>query len=315
MKSLRIAYMGTPHFAIDPLEALTKSKHEVVVVVTAPDRKAGRGKKLQASPVKTFSETHRLPVLQPTNLKDPDFVAQLKAFKPDLIVVVAFRMLPKLVWALPPYGTFNLHASLLPQYRGAAPIHWAVINGEKETGVTTFFIDQQIDTGAVIAQKKTEIQAYETTGSLSNRLQSLGCELVVETVELIASGQATPVPQVFSENLKPAPKLSRENTRIDWSKNGEQIERWVRGLCPNPSAWTHLSTNGQHLTCKIHDAVFEPKAHQEACGKISIENKQIFVYVEGGILNVLNIQLPNKKSLTAKELLNGFEFSDDAHFS
>lgn len=315
MKSLRIAYMGTPHFAIGPLEALTKSKHEVVVVVTAPDRKAGRGKKLQASPVKTFSETHRLPVLQPTNLKDPDFVAQLKAFKPDLIVVVAFRMLPKLVWALPPYGTFNLHASLLPQYRGAAPIHWAVINGEKETGVTTFFIDQQIDTGAVIAQKKTEIQAHETTGSLSDRLQSLGSELVVETVELIASGQATPVPQVFSENLKPAPKLSRENTRIDWSKNGEQIERWVRGLCPNPSAWTHLSTNGQHLTCKIHDAVFEPKAHQEACGKISIENKQIFVYVEGGILNVLNIQLPNKKSLTAKELLNGFEFSDDAHFS
>ena len=306
--------MGTPHFAIGPLEALTKSKHEVVVVVTAPDRKAGRGKKVQPSPVKTFSETHGLPLLQPTNLKDSDFIASLQAFQPDLIVVVAFRMLPKVVWQMPAYGTFNLHASLLPQYRGAAPIHWAVINGEKETGVSTFFIDEHIDTGAVIAQKKTEIQAHETTGSLSDRLELLGSGLVVETVGLIASGKATPIPQVFSEDLKPAPKLSRENTRIDWSINGQEIERWVKGLSPLPSAWSELTTDGQSLTCKIHEAVFEHHEHQYHNGKIIVQNKRIRVYVEGGILNILNIQLPNKKPLTAKELLNGFSFSEEASF-
>lgn len=307
--------MGTPHFAIGPLEALIKSKHQVVVVVTAPDKKSGRGNKIQSSAVKNFSQAHGLTLLQPTNLKDSHFTDQLRGFQPDLIVVVAFRMLPRGVWEMPPYGTINLHASLLPQYRGAAPIHWAIINGEKETGVTTFFIDQHIDTGAVISQKTIEIDTHETTGSLSAKLESLGSELVVETVDLIASEQVRPNPQPTAVHLKTAPKLSRENSRIDWSMKGEEIERKIRGLSPMPSAWTEFISNGQSHMCKIHKAIFEPELHQNPHGKIVIQNKNILVYVKGGILNIINIQLPNKKSLTAKELLNGFSFSKDARFS
>lgn len=314
MKSLRIAYMGTPHFAIGPLEALIESDHQVVVVVTAPDKKSGRGKKIHPSPVKSFSGANKLPILQPTNLKDPEFIDKLRGFKPDLMVVVAFRMLPKVVWGIPPYGTINLHGSLLPQYRGAAPIHWAIINGEKETGVTTFFINQHIDTGAVISQKKIEIETQETTGSLSDKLQSLGSDLVINTVDLIASGKVIPKPQPASEDFKPAPKLSRENTRLDWSMNGQKIERMVRGLFPLPSAWTELKSDGHSYRCKIHKVVFESKKHQNHFGKIIVENKQIITFVEGGILSILSIQLPNKKALSAKELLNGFSFSEDAMF-
>lgn len=314
MKSLRIAYMGTPHFAIGPLEALTKSKHQVVVVVTAADKKSGRGKKISPSPVKTFSQDNKLPLLQPANLKDPDFINELSAFQPDIIVVVAFRMLPRAVWELPPYGTFNLHASLLPQYRGAAPIHWAVINGDKETGVTTFFIDQNIDTGAVIAQKKIEIQPHETTGSLSKKLESLGSSLVVETVDMIASNKVTPQPQVCSKDLKSAPKLFKVNTRIDWDKSGKEIERLIRGLHPSPTAWTQLVNSGDSQTCKIHEAIFEPHEHNRSNGSIFIKDKQIFVNVIGGILKICKIQLPNKKSLSSKELLNGFSFTEGAYF-
>ena len=314
MKSLRIAYMGTPHFAIGPLEALTKSRHQVVVVVTAADKKSGRGKKIQPSPVKIFSQNNQLPILQPTNLKEPDFIDQLSAFKPDIIVVVAFRMLPREVWELPPYGTFNLHASLLPKYRGAAPIHWAVINGETQTGVTTFFIDQHIDTGAVIAQKKIDIQANETTGSLSEKLESLGSGLVVETVNMIASNQVTAQPQICSENLKSAPKLFKVNTRIDWAKSGNEIERLIRGLHPSPTAWTQLINDGESQICKIHQAVFEPCDHKNSNGSIFIEDKQIFINVVGGVLKIHKIQLPNKKSLNSKELLNGFSFLENAYF-
>jgi methionyl-tRNA formyltransferase len=306
--------MGTPHFAIGPLEALTKSKHQVVVVVTAADKKSGRGKKISPSPVKTFSQDNKLPLLQPANLKDPDFINELSAFQPDIIVVVAFRMLPRAVWELPPYGTFNLHASLLPQYRGAAPIHWAVINGDKETGVTTFFIDQNIDTGAVIAQKKIEIQPHETTGSLSKKLESLGSSLVVETVDMIASNKVTPQPQVCSKDLKSAPKLFKVNTRIDWDKSGKEIERLIRGLHPSPTAWTQLVNSGDSQTCKIHEAIFEPHEHNRSNGSIFIKDKQIFVNVIGGILKICKIQLPNKKSLSSKELLNGFSFTEGAYF-
>lgn len=314
MKSLRIAYMGTPRFAIGPLDALIRSKHQVVVVVTAADKKSGRGKKIHPSPVKTFSQDNKLPLLQPTNLKDPDFINQLSEFQPDIIVVVAFRMLPKAVWKLPPLGTFNLHASLLPQYRGAAPIHWAVINGEKETGVTTFFIDQHIDTGAVIAQKKIKIHQNETTGSLSEKLESLGSGLVVETVDMIASNQVKPQPQIYSKDLKFAPKLFKTNTRIDWAKYGKEIERLVRGLYPSPTAWTQLINDGDRQICKIHEAVFESHDHNKSNGSIFVKDKQIFVNVNGGILKIHKIQLPNKKSLSSKELLNGFSFAEKACF-
>ena len=314
MKPLRIIYMGTPSFAISPLQKILDSKNKVVAVVTAPDRKSGRGKKLTPSPIKVFSQEHGLQVLQPPNLKDPALISQLRALAPDVIVVVAFRMLPKEVWSLPTKGTFNIHASLLPKYRGAAPIHWAIINGENETGVTTFFINEQIDTGEIIAQKSLAIHLEENTGQLSNRLEKLGAELAIETLNLIASNQVKSIPQPENEPESFAPKLTRENTQLEWNQRGQGIERKVRGLQPFPCAWTMLSNNGQLLYCKIHEVDFIERKQPLKDGQIFIENQQIMVAVPNGIVHVKRLQLPNKKPMSDKELLNGYSIDTQAFF-
>ena len=242
--------MGTPAFAIAPLQQILESEHKVVAVITAPDRKSGRGKKLTPSPIKVFCEENDLPVLQPPNLKDPVLITQLRKLAPDVMVVVAFRMLPKQVWTIPANGTFNLHASLLPKYRGAAPIHWAIINGEQQTGVTTFFINEQIDTGEIITQKSLSIGLNENAGQLSNRLEELGATLTLETLDLIATNRVNSSPQPNSNQASLAPKLTRENTKLQWDQEGKRIERKVRGLQPFPCAWTMLSSNGQYCTAK-----------------------------------------------------------------
>ena len=314
MKPLRIIYMGTPAFALSPLQKILESKHKVAAVITAPDRKSGRGKQLTASPIKVFSQEQGLPVLQPPNLKDPALISQLRELAPDVMVVVAFRMLPKVVWSIPTKGTFNVHASLLPKYRGAAPIHWAIINGEKETGVTTFFINEQIDTGEIIAQKSLRIHLEENTGQLSNRLEKLGAELALETLDLIASNQVKSSPQPENEPESMAPKLTRNNTQIHWDQDGELVERQIRGLQPFPCAWTTLHNNGQAMYCKIHDVTFIEKNQHLQSGEISVENQQIMVAVPNGNIHVKRLQLPNKKPMSDKELLNGYSIDAKASF-
>ena len=314
MKPLRIIYMGTPAFALSPLQKILESKHEVVAVITAPDRKSGRGKQLTTSPIKVFSQEQGLPVLQPPNLKDPALISQLRELAPDVMVVVAFRMLPKEVWSIPTKGTFNVHASLLPKYRGAAPIHWAIISGEKETGVTTFFINEQIDTGEIIAQKSLRIHLGENTGQLSNRLEKLGAELALETLDLIASNQVKSSPQPQNEPESMAPKLTRENTQLQWNQKGKRIERKVRGLQPFPCAWTMLSNNDQLLYCKIHEVDFIERKQSLEDGQIFVENQQIMVAVPNGTIHVKRLQLPNKKPMSDKELLNGYSIDAKASF-
>ena len=314
MKSLRIIYMGTPAFAISPLQQILESEHKVVAVITAPDRKSGRGKKLTPSPIKVFCEEHDLPVLQPPNLKDPALITQLRELAPDVMVVVAFRMLPKEIWSIPPNGTFNLHASLLPKYRGAAPIHWAIINGEQQTGVTTFFINEQIDTGEIITQKSLSIGLDENTGQLSNRLEKLGARLTVETLDLIATDRVNSSPQHNDNQASLAPKLTRENTQLQWDQEGQRIERKVRGLQPFPCAWTMLSNNDQLLYCKIHDVDFTERKQPLKDGKIFVENQQIMVAVPNGTIHIKRLQLSNKKPMSDKELLNGYSIDAKASF-
>ena len=306
--------MGTPAFAISPLQQILESDHKVVTVITAPDRKSGRGKKLNPSPIKVFCKENDLPVLQPPNLKDLDLITQLRELAPDVMVVVAFRMLPKDVWSIPTYGTFNLHASLLPKYRGAAPIHWAIINGEQQTGVTTFFINEQIDTGEIIAQKSLIIGLYENAGQLSNRLEKIGATLTLETLNLIAMGRVNSRPQPNNNQTCLAPKLTRENTQLHWDQEGQRIERKVRALQPFPCAWTMLSNNNQLLYCKIHDVDFINRKFALEDGHIFVENQQIMVAVPNGTIHVKRLQLPNKKAMNDKELLNGYSIDAKASF-
>jgi methionyl-tRNA formyltransferase len=269
---------------------------------------------LTPSPIKVFCEEHDLPILQPPNLKDPALITQLRELAPDVMVVVAFRMLPKEVWSIPPNGTFNLHASLLPKYRGAAPIHWAIINGEQQTGVTTFFINEQIDTGEIIAQKSLSIGLDENTGQLSNRLEKLGATLTLETLDLIAKNRVNSSPQPNNNHASLAPKLTRENTQLQWDQDGQHIERKVRGLQPFPCAWTMLSNNDQRLYCKIHDVDFIEEKQPLKGGQIFVENQQIMVAVPNGTIHVKRLQLPNKKPMIDKELLNGYSVDAKASF-
>ena len=306
--------MGTPAFAISPLQQILESEHKVVAVITAPDRKSGRGKKLTPSPIKVFCEENDLPVLQPPNLKDPVLITQLRKIAPDVMVVVAFRMLPKEVWTIPANGTFNLHASLLPKYRGAAPIHWAIINGEQQTGVTTFFVNEQIDTGEIITQKSLSIGLDENTGQLSNRLEELGATLTLETLDMIATNRVNSSPQPNNNQVSLAPKLTRENTQLQWDQEGQCIERKVRGLQPFPCAWTMLSNNDQLLYCKIHDVDFVEGKQPLEDGKIFVENQKIMVAVPNGTIHVKRLQLPNKKTMSDKELLNGYSIDAKASF-
>ncbi len=306
--------MGTPDFAVASLESILNANYNVVGVITAPDKPAGRGRKLQESPVKKFAVSKGLKVLQPTNLKDQAFIEELKALEPNVQVVVAFRMLPKVVWDLPKFRTFNLHASLLPQYRGAAPINWAIINNETKTGVSTFFLDEKIDTGAMILQKEIDIAPEESVGELHDKLMELGSGLVVETLELIENGNLTPTPQPFDELLKDAPKLNRENTKINWDDSLDQIYNLIRGLNPYPAAWSILFNDNKEEKVKIYHCKKEAASHSLENGRILVEDKKLKVAVEGGYLIIEELQLPGKRKMDVKSLLNGYDFTEGSKF-
>ncbi len=314
MRDLRIVFMGTPFFAVGILKKLVANGTTIVGVVTAPDKPAGRGRKSRESAVKEYAVSQNLPILQPTNLKSEDFLEELEKLDANLQIVVAFRMLPKVVWAMPEYGTFNLHASLLPDYRGAAPINWAVINGETKTGVTTFFIDEKIDTGAIIASREIAVSARETAGSLHDKLMELGSILVLDTIELIQKNEAQPRKQLKTKAFKDAPKLTSENTQIDWSLPIDRIDLFIRGLSPFPSAWTLLINGGEEIKVKIFDCAVENTDHTEAIGSLFRSKKELKVAVQGGYLYIKIMQLPAKRKMEIAALLNGYEFDTDAKF-
>ncbi len=311
-KSLRIVFYGTPSFATAILAKLHESHHKVVAVVTAVDKPAGRGRKINESDVKKYAVANDIPVLQPKNLKALEFIEELQSFKADLQVIVAFRMLPKVVWDMPALGTFNLHASLLPQYRGAAPINWAIINREKETGVTTFFIDDKIDTGAIIDQSRCDIVEDETVGSLYMKLQDLGKELTLKTVNDIASGTATSSPQENPDNPSDAPKLNVDNTTIDWTKTATEIDALVRGLSPFPIAKALLSQNDKVEQIKVHETAVVYKEHKMIAGSMILIDSELHIACGKDLLQIIKIQLPNKKAMSVKDLLNGYEFHASA---
>jgi methionyl-tRNA formyltransferase len=311
--SLKIVFFGTPEFATGVLDTLHKSHHEIVAVVTAPDKPAGRGRKINESDVKKYAIAHSLTVLQPNNLKSEDFLKELASFQADLQVIVAFRMLPKAVWNMPKLGTFNLHASLLPQYRGAAPINWAIINQEKTTGVTTFFIDDKIDTGAIISNRETIIEAVDTVGTLYSKLMTLGALLSLETVNKIAAGPVATSLQNNSFELKEAPKLNNENTLIDFTKSAAAIDALIRGLSPYPVAKS-LLYDKEELIVKIHKSRVIEKDHKMKPGSFVIENNKMIVACGKNMLEIEEIQLPNKKRMKVKDLLNGYSFAENAIF-
>lgn len=312
MEKLRIVFMGTPDFAVGILDTIYQNNYEIVGVITAPDKPAGRGQKVSTSAVKEYAVSKNLRLLQPTNLKAEDFLDELKSLNANLQVVVAFRMLPEVVWKMPKLGTFNLHASLLPQYRGAAPINWAIINGETKTGVTTFFIDDKIDTGAMILSKETSIGANESAGELHDRLMQLGSETVIETLQLIEKGEATTTIQTENPAIKTAYKLNKDNCKIDWSQSGTAIFNLIRGLSPYPAAWTYIKDGENEWNVKIYAASFEEKEHIDAVGKVSTTKKEIFITTKDGVLKVTSLQFPGKKRMLAHELLNGITFSENA---
>ena len=307
-EAFRIVFMGTPDFAVESLKRLHEAAYTIVGVVTMPDKPAGRGQKIQYSPVKQYALAHNIPVLQPENLKNEAFTTELKALQADLQIVVAFRMLPEVVWNMPRLGSFNLHASLLPQYRGAAPINWAIINGEKETGVTTFFLQQAIDTGNIILQKKLPISGNDTAGVIHDSLMVLGADLVLETVELILQNKAQGVPQSYTENMKIAPKIFKETCLIDWTKSVVYLYNFVRGLSPYPAARAALvSASGKSIDLKVFESKAELSTHNNKPGTLITDQKSfIKVATVDGYLHLVSIQLSGKKRMTASELLRGF---------
>ena len=312
MEKLRIVFMGTPEFAVGILDTIIKNNYNVVGVITAADKPAGRGQKLKFSAVKEYALEHNLPLLQPTNLKDEAFLSELKALNANLQIVVAFRMLPKVVWEMPALGTFNLHASLLPNYRGAAPINWAIINGESKTGVTTFFIDDKIDTGAMILSDETAIDPNENAGQLHDRLLDLGSKTVVNTLELIANGNATTTIQQDTAEIKTAYKLNKENCKIDWSKTALEIHNQIRGLSPYPAAWSVIADNNEEWNVKIYQSKLVIEAHDYKVGQLICTKKEMKIAVNEGFIEILSLQFPGKKRMTTAELLNGIKFSEGA---
>ncbi|MEW7291749.1 methionyl-tRNA formyltransferase [Aquimarina sp. 2304DJ70-9] len=315
MRDLRILFMGTPDFAVETLKAIIENDYTVVGVITAPDKPAGRGRKLKASAVKEYALSKNLRVLQPTNLKDEHFIEELKSLRANLNIVVAFRMLPKVVWDMPEYGTFNLHASLLPAYRGAAPINWAVINGEQKTGITTFFIDEKIDTGHIILQKEVPINDDDTAGILHDTLMTEGAELVVQTIKAIENDTVEVQPQPKDTSFKTAYKLNRENTKINWEKDIRTINNLIRGLSPYPAAWCELYNKGNSEHIKIYSAKLVEEPHNFDIGKVIIEDSTIKVAVKNGYMIIEKLQLPGKKAMDSKALLNGYVFYRDAKMS
>ncbi|UZO80179.1 methionyl-tRNA formyltransferase [Aquimarina sp. ERC-38] len=312
MRTLRIVFMGTPEFAVASLKTIVENNYQVVGVITAPDRPAGRGRQLKESAVKQFALSQQIPVLQPINLKNPDFIKELALLEANVQVVVAFRMLPKIVWEMPEYGTFNLHASLLPLYRGAAPINWAIINGEEKTGVTTFFIDEKIDTGMIINQEEVAIREDDNAGTLHDRLMASGADLVSTTLRQIKEDTISVIKQPSLQPEKTAFKLTKENTRINWNQPASVIHNFIRGLSPYPVAWTSLNNNNKTNTVKIYEVSIVITENKFPIGQLLIEDNQIKVSVPDGFVILHQIQLPGKKVMSAKALLNGYQFAKEA---
>lgn len=316
-KDLRIVYMGTPDFAVESLRRLVEGGYNVVAVITMPDKPAGRGHKIQFSPVKEYALSQGLPILQPERLKDEAFIEQLRSLHADLQIVVAFRMLPEVVWNMPPMGTFNLHASLLPQYRGAAPLNWAIINGDTETGITTFFLKHEIDTGEIIQQKRIPILPEDNVGTIHDKLMVLGADMVVETVDAILVGTVKPIDQASiqtDEPLRPAPKIFKDTCHIDWSKPCIQIHNLVRGLSPYPAAWCEwVSPEGNRLGVKIFRTTPVPASHSFEPGSVHTDGKsRIDIACADGYVRIEELQLAGKKRMAAADLLRGFHLDD--HF-
>jgi len=305
--SLRIVFMGTPDFAVPSLQILIENNYEVVGVITAPDKPAGRGHKIQLSPVKKYALEKGLTILQPTNLKSEEFISELKALNANLQIVVAFRMLPEVIWKMPALGTFNLHGSLLPQYRGAAPINWAVINGDAESGVTTFFINENIDTGKIILQEKIKISPSTTAGELHDQLMELGKKLVLDTVYRIQTNNLSLLNQkdLLIKELKPAPKIFKQDCKIDWTKNKEAIYNLIRGLSPYPTAWTTIAKDGEEILMKIFSAEISDK--HLAPGTLESDNKtHLYIGCNNGALKIIHLQLAGKNRMNTEDLLKGF---------
>ncbi len=307
---MKIIYMGTPDFAVEPLRRLVEAGKNIVAVVTMPDKPAGRGHKIQFSPVKEYALSVNLPILQPVNLKDPEFIEQLRSYQADLQIVVAFRMLPEIVWNMPPLGTFNLHASLLPQYRGAAPINWAVINGETETGITTFFLQHEIDTGNIIMQQKIDIAPDDNAGIVHDKLMYLGADLVLQTVNQIESGNVASIPQPEGE-LKPAPKIFKETCRINFNTTAESVRNLVRGLAPYPAAWIELAdTEGNATNMKIYEVSTELCTPTHPAGTLVCDGKKVLkVAVQDGYIHLDQVQLAGKKRMPAADLMRGTDLT------
>lgn len=312
MKDLKIVFMGTPDFAVTTLRALVDAEYAIVGVVTAPDRPAGRGRKIRESAVKIYAKEKGLTILQPLKLKDPEFLAQLENLRANLQIVVAFRMLPEVVWKMPEYGTFNLHASLLPQYRGAAPINWAIINGEKETGVSTFFINENIDTGAILLQETVPISKEDSAGTLHDKLMETGASLVLKTVREIKKGEVQARKQPIAEDLKDAPKLHKENCRINWHMQLLPIYNHIRGLSPYPAAWTKFQNGKEVLDIKVFKANYVYEEHNLEIGSIVSTKKELKVAAVGGFISLIEIQLPAKRKMPINIVLNGLQIAQNA---
>lgn len=310
-QELRIVYMGTPDFAVEPLRHLVEGGYNVVGVITMPDKPIGRHQtELSASPVKKYALEHGLRILQPAKLKDNAFIEQLRSLQADLQIVVAFRMLPEVVWAMPRFGTFNLHAALLPQYRGAAPINWAIINGDKQTGITTFFLDHDIDTGAVIQRVPVPIHDTDNVEDVHDRLMHLGADLVIQTVDNILTDNVHPIPQseiTTDEPLRPAPKIFKETCRIDWTRGVKRTYDFVRGLSPYPAAWTELHHGGRTAVLKIYETAKDFSTPQDALGTVITDGKTFLkVALTDGYLSILSLQISGKRRMSVADFLRGF---------
>ena len=311
MNKLKVVFFGTPDFARASLEAIHTSAHEVVGVVTVADKASGRGQKVHQSPVKTYAVEHDLPLFQPEKLRNEEFLSQIQSLNADIFVVVAFRMMPKVLFSMPRLGTFNLHASLLPDYRGAAPINYAVINGETKSGVTTFFINEKIDEGNILLQAETEISPEDNAGTLHDRLMEIGAKLVVETLDGLAEGKLTEIPQNQKENPKTAYKIFKEDTKIDWEKEVEVIHNFIRGMSPYPAAFTVLEVGGEQKILKIFKGKFQKIEHSKEYGKIEISKNEFKIYAKNGVYFPEELQLEGKKRMNLKDFLNGFHSFDE----
>ena len=306
MKSLKVVFLGTPDFAKTSLEAIHQSHHEVVGVVTVADKASGRGQKINQSPVKVFASENNIPVFQPEKLRNPEFLEELKKLDADVFVVVAFRMMPKVLFEMPKMGTFNLHASLLPDYRGAAPINYAVINGEEKTGATTFFINEKIDEGNILLQEEIPVLENENAGSLHDRLMEMGSQLVVKTLDGLAENAIIEKPQPEVEHPKNAYKIFKEDTRIDWTKNSKRIHQFILGMSPYPAAFTTLKIGEEEKGLKIYSGKFEISDHGKTDGSLEISKNDFKIYTKDGFYSPLELQLEGKKRMNIKDFLNGF---------